>query len=444
VRILIVSAFFPPLNSIASLRPYSWAKYWTLAGHEVTVLTTKKESNAETAFNLPNPGFQVIEVDPFKGFSFLKRIYQENHIPNTPNQTKSLLSQLKNCGKKGAIKLFDFLRDKKGIFNACRMPDFSDFWIRPAFQAIKNKGVWDIVISSSGPYSVHMVAHKLKKQQLAKKWIADYRDKWSDNHIYKGLFPFNIIERILEKQLLKRADIMTTISAPFAAEYTLKYQGKAIYVVENGFDPSDLEHLDPHPAFPNDGKYRILYTGSLYPGKQNPVPLFKALSEMNEDLILNRFLDKLEILFVGPKQSEIKKLVSQYNVGKWVKVNGFVPREKALQMQRDAHALLFLPWNDVSVDGVLTGKLFEYLYSKTFILAVGANGLEASQKIILDAKAGIILSDESEIQNFLISKLTDISKEQNLLDEKVLRLYNRQLLARHLLELCQGINPCSL
>ena len=37
MNILIVSHYFPPGNSIAALRPYSWAKYWSRMGHQVTV-----------------------------------------------------------------------------------------------------------------------------------------------------------------------------------------------------------------------------------------------------------------------------------------------------------------------------------------------------------------------------------------------------------------------
>lgn len=43
LKILIVTHSFPPLNKIGSLRPYAWAKYWSWIGHEVCVLTTKKE-----------------------------------------------------------------------------------------------------------------------------------------------------------------------------------------------------------------------------------------------------------------------------------------------------------------------------------------------------------------------------------------------------------------
>ena len=53
-RILIVSHFFPPLNSIASQRPYSWARTWTDMGHSVSVLTTAK---------MPFDGTPDLELD---------------------------------------------------------------------------------------------------------------------------------------------------------------------------------------------------------------------------------------------------------------------------------------------------------------------------------------------------------------------------------------------
>ena len=61
MKILIVSTFFPPQNSIASLRPYSWAKWWSRAGHDVTVLTTEKEEWANN-LNLDCSGFTVIKT----------------------------------------------------------------------------------------------------------------------------------------------------------------------------------------------------------------------------------------------------------------------------------------------------------------------------------------------------------------------------------------------
>ena len=61
MKILIVSYYFPPQNSIASLRPYSWAKWWSRAGHDVTVLTIEKKI-LKNNLNLDCSMFKLIEV----------------------------------------------------------------------------------------------------------------------------------------------------------------------------------------------------------------------------------------------------------------------------------------------------------------------------------------------------------------------------------------------
>ena len=59
MKILIVSTYFPPANSIASLRPYSWAKWWSRAGHDITVLTTEKDKRSND-FKLDCKGFKIL------------------------------------------------------------------------------------------------------------------------------------------------------------------------------------------------------------------------------------------------------------------------------------------------------------------------------------------------------------------------------------------------
>lgn len=429
-----MTTFFPPQNSIASLRPYSWAKYWTLEGHEVDVLTIEKENDSHVDLTLPNPGYNLYEVKAPELLKRMRKSYQSNPKDQVLKHTnKGILKSLRSKVKKYIFDLFHYLRYKKGIFNACRMPDFMDLWIRPAWKMIRTKGRWDVVVSTAGPYAVHIVAERLKRKGLADKWIADYRDTWSNNYIYPGVFPFNFIERILERKLLRAADVISTISQPFAEAFSARYGHKAC-VIENGFDLSDMETLPEKAIFPDDGKIRIVHTGSIYLGKRDPTPLFQAIKELSLDLSKESMLDRLEVLFVGPRQANLEELIKVHQVSKWVKTLGFIKREDALRMQRDADLLLFLPWNDLTVDGVLTGKIFEYLFSGTPIIAVGSNGLEASQKLILDAKAGYATTNIDDIKKILISTLTENKKSKNELDPNFLDHYNRKTLAIKLLK----------
>lgn len=431
MRILILTAFFPPQNSIASLRPYSWAKYWTLSGHEITVLTPAKPIS-KTDLNFENPGYQVIEVALPYFLELLKHSYQEK--PSQIEQKNNPFS-VKNFLKGKTVSLFNYLRHSRGIFNSCRMPDFLDFWKRKAWKELTKKDPWDLVVSTSGPYTVHFLAARLKNKGLAKAWVADFRDTWSNSFIYPGIFPFNFLESYLEKKLMKNADFITTVSSPFASVLEKLHGVSKVHVIENGFDPEDLENLDKEPIFPKDGKLRIVHTGTIYLGKRDPSPLFSAIERIASSPSLRPLLNKLEVLFPGPYQGNLSSLIEQYKVGDWVKMPGFLSRPEALRMQRDADYLLFLPWNDPNIDGVLTGKIFEYLFSKTPILSIGCEKIEASQKLILDAKAGISLKSASCINNFLIEALTVRKEKKRLENDLFLEKYKRNFLAKQLIDL---------
>lgn len=427
MRILIISTFFPPLNSIASLRAYSWAKFWTLEGHDVTVLTTQKEKHQTLDLQLTNPGFEVIEVP-------------------LPNWIQSFKGKQKgkedNKKRSGFSRFLHYLRRKKGVFHACRMPDFTDLWVRPAIEAVRSLDKWDLVVSTSGPYAVHIVGNRLKKLGKAKAWIADFRDRWSDNHIFPGLFPFNLIEKGLEKRLMKNADHITTVSAPYSEPFIKKYGKDRVHIIENGFDIDDISNLPKIPIFLDNKKFRIVHTGSFFRRRHNPSPLFQAIRNMSEDSKTMSLLNNLEVIFVGTELESLEKMIEEYGVGEWVKTFGFVNREVSLRMQQDAHALLFFPWNDLHVDGVLSGKIFEYLFSKTPVIAVGGEQIEASQKLLLDSKAGIILATIEECEGYLVEKLNGITKEKTSVSQDFLEKYSRKNLSLKMLEIypVQGID----
>lgn len=418
MKILIVSSFFPPLNSIDSLRPYSWAKFWTGAGHDVTVLTTQKHQNSNTSLNLQNSGFKVIEV-PLPGMKGSSNVNQKN------NASSFLGKLLKN------------LKESKGILSACRMPDLTDLWIRPALKAIRSNEPFDLVVSTSGPYTTHLIANKIKKEGKAKRWVADYRDTWSNNSIYSGLFPFNWIEERLEKKILKNSDLVTTISSPFAKDIKERFQVDHVEVVENGLDLDDLNNIPKESIFIDDGKFRIVHTGTIYKDKRDPSPLFRAIKTLANDPEKKPLLDKLEVIFVGLNLDHVEEMIDKNGVSKWVQCIGFVSREDALRMQRDAHVLLFLPWKDTKKDGALTGKIFEYLFSGTPIICVGGKQLEASQLLVLEAKAGQSFLSEDEIIHYLEENLAKVEKIPSIPNYTFLQRYTMESLAHQLLNLIE-------
>ncbi len=438
MRILIISTFFPPLNSIASLRPYYWAKYWSAAGHEVTVLTQPSDFDHTSALAYPCSDFTVLYAQAFRPKA-LKRAFQESQKISLPQSKAFFWSRWKKRFFEGVERL----RSRTGIFKACRMPDFSDLWILPALKSISqaspHRNSWDVVVSTSGPYAVHCIAYKLKQRGLAKQWVADFRDLWSDSFLFPGLFPFNRLEKLLEKRLMRHADKITTVSAPLGMILEKKH-GAKVHVIENGVDFEDCEKLDKALIFPRDGKFRLVYTGVVYDGIYHPKPLLQAIQELSADPYSLPLIENLEVLFVGHPGNLLPRWVEEMQLAAWVKILAPVKREDALRMQRDASALLFLLCGDLQKDGIFSGKIFEYLYSSTPIIVI--NGVSDTSTVYLspDIEVGAFLGcDVSKIKAYLMQSLQNCQagtpKPNAERDKLKMMRYSRQHLSLKLLDL---------
>src|SRR5262249_14521593 len=128
--------------------------------------------------------------------------------------------------------------------------------------------------------------------------------------------------------------------------------GKPVEVIYNGYDPASFASLPPDPAFPADGRIRLVYTGSVFERGQDINPICAAVAA-----------EPSAILVVASDQGEVWKAArDRHKLGDRLDYRGAVPRTEALRMQRDASALVLLDWHDPR-QGVLTGKVFEYLIS---------------------------------------------------------------------------------
>jgi glycosyltransferase involved in cell wall biosynthesis len=317
---------------------------------------------------------------------------------------------------------------------AARTIDLLDIgWVNEAFNKVKQNR-YDILVSSYAPCAPHLLDLKIKQQNPNIFWVADYRDLWTQSHYLKSFFPFNLIEEYLERKVNYMADLIITVSEPLANKIKAKYNIDNIEVVENGFDTEDLENISPEPYW-KDEKVRLVYTGSIYPPKMDPSPLFEAIKEIANSP-QKELLDKLEVIFVGMNTGNLHNLIQKYGVEEWVKYGGSLPREDALRMQRDAHALIFLEFAEV--DGILTGKLFEYLFSGTKILGIGTLDNIGPGKLIKESGHGINFGkDVRKIKDYLVKLLVSGKKEYVEKNTKFLEKFTRKRQAEKVLELVE-------
>jgi len=397
-------------------------------GHDVTVLTTRKIGQNNDWLS-PAEKFSLIEV-PVPGMEALSHFLEKPGHQESSSKNHNQPGFLQSL-KQWFIHQFRHFQQSYGVMYACRMPEIHDLWVIPAYRSIP-RGDWDLIVTTAWPYSVHFIGWMLKKRHRAKLWIADWRDLWTDNHMYPGVPLLRNVERWLERKFNSTADIVTTVSNPLA-DSLASGCGDKVKVIYNGFDEEDYAALPEQKVFADDNKIRIVYTGSLYPGKRDPSPLFQAIAHLaNAGTLLP---DKLEVIFAS-KLLDVAGLAEQFGVADYVSCVGFLPREQALRMQRDADVLLFLEFDAPGVEGILTGKLFEYMHAGPPILALGISQESTAGTLICASGRGCALgNDIARIQAWLEYLIRNHATPPLPPGELDIRIYSRAQQATRLLEL---------
>jgi hypothetical protein len=151
MRILLVTHDFPPLNSSAARRPYSWAAAWSARGHHVHVVTTAKyHFDGHDGFDVSQVGYEISEV------AYLPARYH-------------LVTGASNPGGERLSRGFDLLRRATrrlrlglGLMTQTSMLARKAL-LRACFDAHRRRP-FDVVVSTSGPEVCTFVAHAFTKE----------------------------------------------------------------------------------------------------------------------------------------------------------------------------------------------------------------------------------------------------------------------------------------
>lgn len=277
--------------------------------------------------------------------------------------------------------------------------------LRPAIQGLADDS--DVVVSTFGPRACHLIGAELKAANPDLLWVADYRDLWSQNHAETWTDERRAELRAEELATVGRhADLLTTVSDELADQLRALHN-KPTRTVTNGFDDDQASvktRLEQRGKRTNHSSVRIVYTGKIYPGLQNPAPLLDTVLDCERDGRLKQ--GSVELHVYGGQADGIDALLSTGRYDHFVRLHGHVPREVALKAQAEADLLLLLESPLPEARGVLTGKLFEYMVSGVPILSLGSPPDSAIARVIEDTKTGICAqADKARISELLIRLL---------------------------------------
>ena len=424
LRIVIITYSWPPRNSISTHRPYSWARYWSEKGAKVTVLTAEKQSFDEP-LDMPLPkleGVDVIEVPYVDFFSWL---------PNTILKFPRVLSLAKK------IKLW-FIQNLGSSWDPRKA------WPAAADVTLTSLAAdTDVVVSTYGPSSAHLMACKMKQVNPFLSWVADYRDLWSDNPNLVGA-PYGLKNKIRHTELAtvgSYADILTTVSDEMVRSLG-KLTKKPVIMMPNGFDVDEefVRQQLQEPLQKPDGIFRIVHTGTIYQDLRDPTPLLEALVSLVKK---NKILpNSITIDFYGSRLEYIKKLSQKKNYAPFIRIMGHVPRKQALEAQRKAGLLLLLESSKEESRGVLTGKIFEYIVAGRPVICIGSRPDFEIGKVLSMTGVGTVFEekDNEKIEPSILQTIFDggLYKEYQPNLDKILQ-FSRKRIADNLLLIIEDI-----
>jgi glycosyltransferase involved in cell wall biosynthesis len=199
------------------------------------------------------------------------------------------------------------------------------------------------------------------KRATGARWVADLRDSIATHpHRRYESALVRAKERAsgsVARLVARRADAIVTASDAIADEtLALKPEG-VVTTILNGADFDDFKGLE----YRRGDRFRITHTGSFF-GKRDPRPFLTALAESG--------LEDVVVRFVGDFRASDREWAESLGLGARLELHPYVPRREALALQRDSDALLLLiPHAGGRGEGVLSGKVFEYVAAERPILA---------------------------------------------------------------------------
>jgi len=248
------------------------------------------------------------------------------------------------------------------------IPDARKLWIAPSVKFLDKylrENPVDVLVSTGPPHSMHMIGLELKKR-LGAKWVADFRDPWTNIDFYKELMLSDKADRkhkAMEKEVLKNADVSLTIGYTMTEE--MKVLGaKRVETFTNGFDEDDFSAVQPTV----DDDFSIAHIGTFSPSR-NHTNFWKALSELKAENEV--FAKKLKIRTVGVVDYSVRDSIESFGLKEnWEEI-AYVPHDQVLKYQKSSKVLLVCINNTPNARGILPGKFFEYLASGRPVFAIG-------------------------------------------------------------------------
>jgi glycosyltransferase involved in cell wall biosynthesis len=419
-KLLIITYYWPPSGGPGVQRWLKFAGYLKEAGYDPFILTVDPQqatypvSDQSLQEEVPS-GLRVFHTSTREPYSLYKRFTGRKQVPYsgfTNESGKGFMSVLSRF-----IRGNLFIPDARRGWNAFALSRARDLILKFDIR---------IVITTSPPHSSQLIGLKLKKEFPHIHWIADLRDPWTDIFYYDKMLhlPFvKAIDQKLEKKVLQNADKVITVSHFLKENFIRKVAGtqsSKFSVIHNGFDEKDFA-ADIQPL-PGKDHVKMVYTGTLT-DEYDLTGLVDALDLVKDEM-------NFTLQFTGSTTLKWKSLLENQFPGRCT-FHPHTDHRSAIMQMRTADILLLVIPDMAQNEGIITGKIFEYMASGKRILGIGPPGGDAAS--ILNATRTGEMFSYQDVKGIL-KWLGNHDKGQQP-DYAAIQQYSRKQLTQRLIQL---------
>lgn len=385
MKILYVSFYFPPFNTMGGIRAAGQVKELENAGHDVKVISANYQGN-----------FGSLNLGPYdvKLYEVSKKSNIDIEI-NSKNKTfltslKQIVLNNKNIPFRDIIfYLHDIITLNSGI---------QKLWQKMVINDVKTYKDWqpDVIFASHSPLSSILIGKHLSKM-LEIPFFVEIRDSWSFNPIISFKKEENIFSKLLRKyemKILEGCSGIISVTSFIERYYSRHFPHIPNEKIYGGYDKHDLS-LGNAKINKLGKPFTITHAGSLLKGRKSPEILFQAISS-------NKLLkDNFSINFFGNDQSEIANLAKLYSLEDNVSCCGTIDYLDCKKTEACSDILLILMQNLKNEKYAVTGKIFDLIKLKKPIMMIYGEDSEA-ENILQKSGLGKSFTSKEGIVEYLL------------------------------------------
>jgi len=422
MKALIITYYWPPAGGSGVQRWLKFVKYFRDFGIEPIVYTAE------------NPNYPILdeslENEIPKGIEILRLpIWEPNNLLSFLGRKKNESAGFLNPNPSFFGKILQYVRANYFI------PDARKFWIKPSVKFLKSylaENNIDVIITTGPPHSMHIIGLKLKRQ-LGVKWIADFRDPWTEIDYFHQLPLSNKAikkHHYFEQEVLKNADKVLVVGNTMNENYS--QFSKNVVTVSNGFDvkiDNTITELDT--------KFTITHIG-LMNADRNPKMLWDVLADI---CIENRaFANDFQLKLIGKVDASVLRDISEINLQNNVQFVNYVSHNEVVNYQKKSQVLLLIVNNVPSAKGIITGKIFEYLMAKRPILAIAPKNGDLAE-ILKTTNGGCVIdfNQKDELKRAILDLYSKFIKGNLVVESENIGQFHRKELTKKVSEILKEI-----